>query len=96
MDSGFQALDSGFHALDSGFQGLDYGFQGLDSGLWNLDCGFQPLVGMPDSLSCIADSTSKNFPDSGIYELSHLGQVSVATRNVVSMINGALYLREND
>ena len=63
--------DSGFHAVDSGFQVLDSSL-----GQWNLDSGFQSLVGfripwavfripkhrIPDSFSCIPDSTSKNFP----------------------------------
>ena len=45
-------LDSGFHAVDSGFQTL-----AVDLTFWI------PIVsGIPDSLSCIPDSTSKIFP----------------------------------
>ena len=45
-------LDSRFHAVDSGFQTL-----AVDLTFWI------PIVsGIPDSLSCIPDSTSKIFP----------------------------------
>ena len=56
-------LDSVFHAVDSGFQLLDPSLS-----QWNLESGFQSLVGfgIPDSLSCIPDSTSRNFPGSRI------------------------------
>ena len=55
-------LDSGFHAMDSGFQVLDSGWFFV-SGTWIRI----PIVsGIPDSLSCISDSTRKIFPDSGI------------------------------
>ena len=63
--------DSGFHAMDSGFQVLDSGF--LVSGTWipdSLRCIFRvPKPRIPDSTTknCwIPDSTSQNFPDSGI------------------------------
>ena len=51
---------------------MDSGFQVLVSSLcqWNLDSGFRgriPIVSeIPDSLSCVPDSTRKNFTDSGI------------------------------
>ena len=52
------SLDSELHAVDSGFQVLGCtGFQSLlvELGFW---------IPIPDSLICIPDSTSKNFPDS--------------------------------
>ena len=49
------ALDSGFHTIDSGFQVLDSGpFVG---GTWIPDSN--RIRGVPDSLSCIPDSTAK-------------------------------------
>ena len=65
------ALDCGFHAMDSRFPGT--GFQSL-----SVELGFRIAIvsGIPDSLSCIPDSTSnfsqildstiKNVLDSGI------------------------------
>ena len=82
MDSGFQALDSGFQGLDSGFQywtpasrywimdSRDWIPDSMDwipdSLLATLGLRIPTLVGISDSLSCIPDSTSKNFSDSGI------------------------------
>ena len=55
----------GFHAVDSGFQVLVSSLCQR-----NLDSEFQGQIsivsGIPDSLSCIPDSTSKNFTVSGI------------------------------
>ena len=53
--------DSGFHTVNSGFQVTGFQSLSVELGLWiPIDCG------IPDSLSCILDSLSKNFPDSGI------------------------------
>ena len=61
-------LDSGSHAVDSEFQLLD-----SSRCQWNLDSGFQSLVGFQIPWTVfripkarILDSTSKNFPHSGI------------------------------
>ena len=54
-------LDSGFHAANSRFQVTGFQYLSKELGFWiPIDCG------IPDSLSCIPDSLSKNFPDSGI------------------------------
>ena len=51
------ALDSGFHAVDFRFQIPGTGFQNV------FVSGIQIVNGIPDSLSSMSDSTSKNFPD---------------------------------
>ena len=63
LDSTPWILDCGFHTVDSGFWIPRRGFQIPGTGFrilcqWNLDSGY---------LSCIPDSTSKNFPDSRIW-----------------------------
>ena len=54
--------------LDFGFHAMNTGFQLLDSKSFSVELGFRiPIVsGILDSYSCIPDSTSKNFQDSGI------------------------------
>ena len=52
-----------FHSIDSGLQLLDSGL--FESGTRIPDSTI--VSGIRDSLTCIPDSTSKNFPDSGIW-----------------------------
>ena len=66
--NGKTVMDSGFHAVESRFQVVSSLCQ------WNLDSEFQSLAGfwIPWAIfrilkSRIADSTSKKFPDSGIW-----------------------------
>ena len=60
LDSGFQALDS---IPSTGIQ-----FLSLELGLWS------PVVtGITDSLSCIPDSASSIFPDSGLHKQKFRG-----------------------
>ena len=110
MDSVFQALDSGFQGLDSGFQYWtpDSRYWIMDSREWIPDTLLAALgLRIPtisrDSgfLELYSGFHEQKFPRAKIsqipeYGFPHLGRLSVATRNVVNISNGALYLRENE
>ena len=67
-------LDSGFHAVDSGFPGTGFQSLSVEPGFWI------PTVSViPDSLSCIPDSTSKRFLDSGIWIPLHEANLGVGS-----------------
>ena len=92
-------MDSGFHAVDSGFQywipdscqwNLDSGFESL-VGFWIPYAVFRiPKPRIPDStikISPIPDSTSKNFPDSGIRITLHgLKSLLILSTQTISVI----------
>ena len=73
IETTLRSMDSGFHAVDSRFQVLDSWF----SYQWNFYSGLKSLVGFriplaeyripQEKISRIPDSTSRKFPDSGIW-----------------------------
>ena len=72
-------LDSGFHAMDSGFQVLDSGLfvtEMIDRGILD-SLSYTPNSKAQDSRIhnknlLIQDSTSNNFPDSGIWIVPYM------------------------